>query len=163
MVSQPHAQNFLLGTPPATGNFISISAIMLTPGPDSRGSVNITSSDPFSRPVVDAGLLLSSTDLPLLRSAVRSILQLASAQAFSDYILGPADPSQPGVNATDDEIDAYLRINSRSAYHVVGTSAMSKPGAAGGVVDPDLKLKKVNGVRVVDASILVRHFSRCHS
>ncbi|KAF8883622.1 aryl-alcohol-oxidase from pleurotus Eryingii [Gymnopilus junonius] len=156
--NSPHFEifisNFLLGTPPATGNFMSISAIMYTPGPISRGSVNLTSSDPFSRPIVDAGLLLSPTDVPLLRAGVRSILQFASAKAFSNYILGPADPSQPGVNATDEEIEAYLRANARSAYHVVGTSSMSKVGAADGVVDPDLKLKKVSGVRVVDASIL---------
>ena len=133
---------------------------MLTPGSSSRGSVNITSSNPFAHPVIDAGFFLSPTDLPIMREAVRTILRLASAQAWDDYILGPASASQPGLNATDADIDAYIIASASSAYHVVGTSAMSALGQDGGVVDSALRLKKVHGVRVVDASVLVsRHYS----
>ncbi|KAF4612589.1 hypothetical protein D9613_012707 [Agrocybe pediades] len=148
--------NFLLGNTPPTGNFLSISAIMLTPGPSSRGSVRFNSSDPFAVPVIDAGLLVDAkTDVPLMREAVKSILHLVSAPAWKDYIIGPQSSSQPTLSSTDKEIDAFITANSRSAYHVVGTSSMSPKGdTKKGVVDPDLKLKKAGGIRIVDASIL---------
>lgn len=100
----------------------------------------------------------NGTDLPLMREAVRSILRLASAPVWSDYIIGPADPSQPTLSSSDEEIDMFIRSNARSAYHVVGTSSMSKEGAKTGVVDPNLLLKNAGGVRIVDASVLVRYF-----
>ena len=135
---------------------------MLTPGSSSRGSVSLNASflgsqpDPFQVPIIDAGLLLSETDVPLMREAVRTILRLASAPAWSDYIVSPANPSQPSHPASDAEIDSYIRENSRSAYHVVGTASMSPKGGKEGSTDPDLTLKGLSGVRIVDASVLVR-------
>lgn len=128
---------------------------MLTPGSVARGSVKLNSSDPFGTPIIDAGLLKAPTDVPLMREAVKSILRFAAAPVWSDYIIGSSQSSQPGLNSSDADIDAFIRKNSRSAYHVVGTSSISKKGARTGVVDPDFKLKKVAGVRVVDASVLV--------
>ncbi|PPQ81857.1 hypothetical protein CVT25_013457 [Psilocybe cyanescens] len=157
--NSPHFEifvsNFLLGDTPPTGEFLSISAIMLTPGPAARGSVTPTSNDPFGIPSIDAGLMRDNkTDLPLMREAVRSILRLASAPAWSDYIVGPADASQPSLTSSDEEVDAFIKGHARSAYHVVGTSSMSKKDAKTGVVDPNLLLKNTVGVRVVDASVL---------
>lgn len=142
---------------------MSISTIMLTPGSDSRGSVKLNttttgtgpSTDPFAHPIIDAGLLLSPTDVPLMREAVKSILRFASASAWEGYITSPASSSQPVLSSSDAEIDAFIRQNTRSAYHVVGTSGMAPKGAPTGVTDPDLKVKGVEGVRVVDASVLV--------
>ncbi len=132
---------------------------MLTPGSSSRGSVSLNASfppDPFQVPIIDAGLLLSETDVPLMREAVRTILRLASAPAWSEYIISPVNPSQPSHSASDAEIASYIRVNSRSAYHVVGTASMSPKGGKEGSTDPDLTLKGLNGVRIVDASVLVR-------
>jgi choline dehydrogenase-like flavoprotein len=160
------SQNFLLGNTPPTGNFLSISTIMLTPGSDSRGSVKLNtttttgtgpSTDPFAPPIIDAGLLLSPTDVPLMREAVKRILRFASASAWDGYITAPASSAQPVLASSDAEIDAFIRQNTRSAYHVVGTSGMSRKGAPTGVTDPDLKVKGVEGVRVVDASVLVSY------
>ncbi|KDR77806.1 hypothetical protein GALMADRAFT_245913 [Galerina marginata CBS 339.88] len=156
--NSPHFEifvsNYLLGNTPPTGNFLSISAILLTPGSSARGSVKINSTNSFDVPIIDAGLLTDKTDVPLLREAVRSILRLSSAPAWSDYIIGPANLSQPTITSSDAEIDAFLRANTGSAYHVVGTSSMSPKGMKTGVVDPDLRLKKAIGVRIVDASVL---------
>ncbi|KAF8184671.1 alcohol oxidase [Pholiota molesta] len=154
--------NFLLGNTPPTGNFLSISTIMLTPGSNSRGSVKLNttttgtgpSTDPFAPPIIDAGLLLSPTDVPLMREAVKRILRFASASAWDGYITAPASSAQPVLASSDAEIDAFVRQNTRSAYHVVGTSGMTRKGAPTGVTDPDLKVKGVEGVRVVDASVL---------
>ncbi|KAF9002710.1 aryl-alcohol-oxidase from pleurotus Eryingii [Cyathus striatus] len=144
--------NFLLGSTPPQGNFLSISAIMLTP--ISRGTVTLSSpTDPFAKPIINPNLLSTPIDLTLLRSSVRAILKLTTASAWSNFIDHPVD-GQPGNNATDDELDAWLRENSRSAYHVVGTSAMSPKGEKWGVTDPDGAVKGVEEVRIVDASLL---------
>ncbi|CAA7266121.1 unnamed protein product [Cyclocybe aegerita] len=147
--------NFLLGATPSEGNYLSISTILLTPGDNARGSVKLNSSDPFAIPLIDAGLLADdATDVALMREAVKSVLRLASAPAWGDYIIEAADSAQPGLNATDAQLDTFIRTNTRSAYHVVGTSSITRKGAEGGVVDPDFKLKKAAGLRIVDASVL---------
>ncbi|TFK33877.1 aryl-alcohol-oxidase from pleurotus Eryingii [Crucibulum laeve] len=143
--------NFLLGTTPPTGNFLSISSIMLTP--TARGNVKLNSTNLFGAPIIDPQLLTGSTDVPLLREAVKSTLRLVSASAWNGYILAPVD-GQPTATATDAELDMFISGSARSAYHVVGTSSMTPKNAKTGVVDPDLKVKKVGGLRIVDASVL---------
>jgi len=62
-----------------------------------------------------------------------------------------------GLSATSDaDIDAYVREQASTMYHPVGTASMTARDAEWGVVDPDLKVKGVEGVRVVDASVFVR-------
>ncbi|CAA7264298.1 unnamed protein product [Cyclocybe aegerita] len=150
-----HEQNFRLGPTPPAGNYLSISALLSSPGDNARGSVKLNSSDPFSIPLIDPGILADNAiDLALMREAVKSVLRLVSAPAWGDYILGPEDSTQPGFNATDAELDAFIRGNTRAGYHLVGTSSMTRKGAEAGVVDPDLRVKKAAGLRVVDASVL---------
>ncbi|KAJ3511702.1 hypothetical protein NLJ89_g3945 [Agrocybe chaxingu] len=142
-------------TTPPEGNYLSILALLSSPGDNARGSVKLNSSDPFSIPLIDTGLLAdNATDLALMREAVKSVLRFASAPAWEEYIISPQDSTQPGLNATDAELDAFIRANTRSGYHIVGTSSMTRKGAGAGVVDPDLKLKRAAGLRVVDASVL---------
>ena len=57
---------------------------------------------------------------------------------------------------TDDLLDEFIRNNAGTAAHPVGTASMSSRNASYGVVDPDLKVKGVAGLRIVDASVLVR-------
>lgn len=56
---------------------------------------------------------------------------------------------------TDEELNEYIRQNAVSFFHPVATAAMSPVGADWGVVDPDLKVKGVAGLRIVDASVAV--------
>lgn len=69
---------------------------------------------------------------------------------WSDYILGLVDTA-----ISDEELDQFIRSSAITVSHGVGTAAMSPKGAEYGVVDPDLRIKGVSGLRVVDASILV--------
>ncbi|KAF9002716.1 glucose-methanol-choline oxidoreductase [Cyathus striatus] len=120
---------------------------MLTP--ISRGTVSLSSpTDPFTKPIINPNLLSTPIDLTLLRSSVCAILKLTTASAWSNFINHPVD-GQPGNNATDDELDGWLRENSRSAYHVVGTSAMSPKGETWGVTDPDGVIKGVEGLELL--------------
>ncbi|KAJ7497656.1 hypothetical protein FB451DRAFT_1212279 [Mycena latifolia] len=133
-------------TPP-TGNFMGIGTAVVTPV--SRGSITLNSSDPFAPPLIDPALLQSDFDLSVMREAVKSVQRFVTARAWDGYILASL------INGTTDaELDAYIRSESSSEYHPVGTAAMSPKGAPYGVADPDLLVKGLTGLRVVDASVL---------
>ena len=73
---------------------------------------------------------------------------------MTDYIISPV--GDLASTNTDAEIDAYVAAHALTIYHPVGTAQMSARGAKHGVVDPDLLVKKVSGLRIVDASVFVR-------
>ncbi|KAG6896163.1 hypothetical protein C0992_009912 [Termitomyces sp. T32_za158] len=87
-----------------------------------------------------------------MREAVRSARRFLAAPAWKDYVIGPVGGL---VNATTNELlDEYIRRNAGTSAHPVGTAAMSAENASFGVVDPDLQVKGVKGLRIVDASIM---------
>jgi choline dehydrogenase-like flavoprotein len=124
--------------------------------PTSRGSVTLNSSDPLTLPVVDPALLQSDFDQAVMVDAIRSAIQFLTAPSFQGYIVGPVGGLENAT--TDDELRAYAMAGAVSLDHPVGTASMSPKNATYGVVDPDLVLKKVSGVRIVDASIFVSIF-----
>ncbi|KAG6853037.1 hypothetical protein C0991_007330 [Blastosporella zonata] len=136
---------------PPQGNFLVLTTIVVSPS--SRGSIKLRSNNPFDAPLIDPGLLSTDFDKLAMREAIKSTMKFASAPVWSNYIVSAA--SGLTSTETDDQLNAYIAANAGTLFHPVGTASMSKQGAANGVVDPDLKLKKVHGVRVVDASVLV--------
>ncbi|KAI0035314.1 aryl-alcohol oxidase [Vararia minispora EC-137] len=135
----------------STGNFITVSARLITP--TSRGSVKLNTTDPFNKPLIDLGSLTSEFDKFALREGVKIVRGLFTAPVWDGYILGEVGAL---ANATtDEEIEAVARTDGAPDGHIVGTAAMSHRDALFGVVDPDLKVKGANGLRVVDASIFV--------
>ncbi|KAG6873385.1 hypothetical protein C0995_016195 [Termitomyces sp. Mi166 len=135
---------------PPQGNFLTLTAIVVSPL--SRGSITLQSNNPFDAPLIDPGLLKTDFDKLIMREAIRSAIKFASAPVWNNYVVGQA--SGLSINETDAALDAYVSANAVTMFHAVGTASMSKKGAPNGVVDPDLRLKRVNGVRVVDASVL---------
>lgn len=149
---------FLIGNgqlhPPPTGNFIGLSTIVVSPS--SRGSVTLNSTNPFAPPVIDPGLLRDEFDRVVLREAIKLAIQFTQAPVWSDYVIGPTGGLAIALNATtnlDGAIDQYVTNHTGTIWHPVGTASMSPVGAPWGVVDPDLKVKKVTGLRIVDASV----------
>ncbi|KAG6919213.1 hypothetical protein DXG01_008005 [Tephrocybe rancida] len=132
---------------PATGNFMVIGTVVVTPL--SRGTVFIGSNNPFDAPIVNPNLLDSSFDIFAMREAIRSARRFAQAPVFSDYVIKLQDTA-----VTDAELDTFIRGAAITVSHAVGTASMSAKDAAYGVVDPDLRVKKVVGLRVVDSSII---------
>ncbi|KAJ7599861.1 hypothetical protein C8J56DRAFT_2449 [Mycena floridula] len=129
------------------GNFITVGAAVVSPA--SRGSITLNSSNPLDRPVIDPNLLSSDFDLFVLRESVRSARRFMASKAWDGYLLAPQ------LNATTDEdLNAHFRATSGPADHPVGTAAMSARDSGWGVVDPDLRVKGVKGLRIVDASVL---------
>ncbi|KAJ7347082.1 alcohol oxidase [Mycena albidolilacea] len=140
--------NGMFGPAPPTGNFISITTGVVSPA--SRGSVTLDNSDPLSAPRIDPNLLGSEVDLFFMREALKSAFRFAAAPAWSKYII-----SAVGVNSTstDTELDDFIRETAGSIFHPVGTASMSPKKATWGVVDPDLRVKGLSGLRIVDLSV----------
>lgn len=139
--------------PPSEGHFIGGGATLLTP--TSRGSIKLNTTDPFDQPLIDLGCLTTAFDIAALREGMKTNLQTyLSAKAWQGYILGSLNNI---TNATSDaDLEAYARQHASPNGHVVGTVSMSPRNADYGVVDPDLLVKGVQHLRIVDASIL--HF-----
>jgi choline dehydrogenase-like flavoprotein len=116
------------------------------------GNVTIKSNNIFDPPTINPNFLDSDFDMFVMREAIRSVRKFAKAPAFSDYILSLVN------NATsDDELDQFIRSSAVTVSHGVGTAAMSPKGAEYGVVDPDLCVKNISGLRAIDASVLVSY------
>ncbi|ESK87685.1 aryl-alcohol oxidase [Moniliophthora roreri MCA 2997] len=147
----PHIELLIIngfsGSPlPETGNFLAISASVVSPS--ARGSIRLSSNNPFDSPIINPNLLGTDFDIAVMKEAIKSAHHFVSAPVWSDYVLGPF------VNITTDaELEQYIRDNADTVWHPVGTAAMTAKTASFGVVDPDLSVKGVEGLRVIDASV----------
>ncbi|KAF5362466.1 hypothetical protein D9756_002088 [Leucocoprinus leucothites] len=140
--------NGFVGPPPPSGNFMSMSTVVIAP--TSRGNLTLASSDPFAHPIINPNYFSTEFDRFAMREAFKASRRFLSGPAWSDYIVSPV---QLDGEPTDDEIDAYYRQITGSIYHPVGTAAMTAVDAGFGVVNPDFKVKGVEGLKVVDASL----------
>ncbi|KAJ3521273.1 hypothetical protein NMY22_g12382 [Coprinellus aureogranulatus] len=127
------------------GASVGAAIILLTP--KSRGSVTLRSTNPYDTPKIDLGYLSHPFDLEAIREGARIIGRFFAGPAWSGYVTAPltVGPDDPGF-------DEQVRTLISSTWHPVGTAAMSAKGAKSGVLDPDLRVKNVKGLRVVDAS-----------
>ncbi|KAF5355487.1 hypothetical protein D9758_006351 [Tetrapyrgos nigripes] len=139
--------NGFVGPEPAEGNFLTLASAVVSP--TSRGSVTVNSSNPLDPPVINFNILSTDFDRFALREAFRSSARFLEASSWPDFIVAP-----PTNATTDEEIDAFIRENAATIFHPVSTVAMSPKDASWGVVDPDLRVKGVKGLRVVDASVM---------
>ena len=118
--------------------------------PDSRGEILLRSDDPVAPMRIVYNFLTAPNDLPTLREGVkraRDVAYRSPLDAFRGEELAPA----PNVK-TDAEIDAWIRKVSITAHHPAGTCAMGTGPAA--VVDPELRVRGIEALRVVDASAM---------
>ncbi|KAI9451433.1 aryl-alcohol-oxidase from pleurotus Eryingii [Lactarius psammicola] len=136
--------------PPTTGHFMSIASNLMTP--TSRGSITLASANPFDAPNIDPALLKSDFDIFTTREGVKAALRFAAAPAWSDYVIGPFGALADAK--TDAEIEAYARSHASTIFHPTSTAFMSRKGSPHGAVNPDLRVKKTVGLRIVDASVL---------
>lgn len=119
--------------------------------PYSRGQVKAASSNIFDAPIADAGYLRNDVDVALLREGVHFARKLVATPGISS--LNPFEVV-PGANVTASaDIDDWLRGAGSTLYHPAGTCKMGAR-ELGGVVDEQLRVYGVQGLRVVDASIM---------
>lgn len=118
--------------------------------PESRGFVALKSSDPNDQPLIQPNSLSAEADLATLREAVRIARRVVAQPAFDAY---RGEELNPGAEVrSDDEIDDFIRRTAITIYHPVGTARMGNDPAA--VVDAHLKVRGIEGLRVVDASVM---------
>jgi len=120
--------------------------------PESVGTVELESDDPADDPVIDPQYLSADSDLTVLREGVKKAREIAQAEPF-DEIRGKE--IWPGEDVqTDDEIEAHVRETCHTVYHPIGTCKMGPATDDMSVVDPKLRVKGVEDLRVADASIM---------
>jgi choline dehydrogenase len=120
--------------------------------PESRGRVGLKSADPLADPAIFANYLSAEEDRRALREGVKMMRKVA-AQAALDPYRGAEYAPGPDVQ-TDAEIDAWIRQTAETIYHPVGTCRMGAKGDPMAVVDAELKVQGLEGLRVVDASVM---------
>ncbi len=132
--------------PPPVG-YALVAAVV---APDSRGSVRLASAAPGSPPLIDPGFLRDGRDLDRLETGLQTIRQAAGSIAFSAMRQAEVWPG-PDVRHSA-ELRAFICRRVGSYYHPAGTCRMGSDADA--VVDTELRVRAVSGLRVVDASVL---------
>lgn len=120
--------------------------------PESRGSITLRSADPLAPAAIRANYLSADADMRVLIEGVRLARRLAHTKAFQRFC---GEEVHPGPQATTDtDIEKFLRAEVQTLYHPVGTCKMGKDEMS--VVDERLRVRGVNALRVVDASVMPR-------
>lgn len=115
--------------------------------------MHIASSDPAAAPTIDPGYFRNAADLKILAAGLRWLDKVSQhpvlKKSLGERVLPPAEASIE----TEEERMEYVRNHVSTQYHLIGTCAM------GEVVDERLKVKGVEGLRVIDASVFPGHVS----
>jgi choline dehydrogenase len=120
--------------------------------PQSRGYLTLKSADPEDEPLLYPNYLSEEEDVIDLRNALRETRRILMQPAFDEF---RGDPVKPGSEINidnDEELDNWIRENGETLYHPVSTCKMGNDEMS--VVDDDLKVHGIDGLRVVDASIM---------
>ena len=133
--------------PPGLGHFFMFVIVLVQP--QSRGSVTLASADPFDAPLLQPNYLACDTDTEVLRQGIELCRRLTRTAALSTYSGGEINL---GLDKGENEIRDFIRNNSSTIWHPVGTCKMGRDRNA--VVDPQLRVHGVGRLRVVDASIM---------
>ena len=120
--------------------------------PKSLGFVSIADTNPKSSPLIDPNFLSDERDLDALVAGIKVTRRILASHAF-DAVRGTE--LRPGKDiVTDDEIKQYVRNNCATVYHPVRTCAMGPDDDPMAVVDTQLRVNGIRGLRVVDASVM---------
>jgi choline dehydrogenase len=116
----------------------------------SRGRVTLNSADPYAKPIVDPAYFGDQADLDVLVAGVRIAREIAECEPLAGVTAGEM---MPGANVDDDEqIREWIRTTSGTMFHPTGTAAMGSNAEA--VCDAELRVRGVEGLRIVDASVM---------
>ncbi len=118
--------------------------------PDSKGSIHITSADPKTAPAIHFNFLSSPVDADLTVRAIRIARSVMTARALAPLGVSEIAPGTP--RDSDDEILDWVRQAGETTYHPVGTCKMGSDAMA--VVDDQLRVRGIEGLRIADASIM---------
>lgn len=140
----------------ALHRFSGFSASATQCRPLSRGSVHINSADPLAAPRIVANYLQNPYDAKVLVAGLQQLREIFAQPAFKDLVTG--EEHFPGNHiTTPSALEQFAREKGGTVYHPVGTCRMGEDANA--VVDSRLRVRGVDGLRVIDASIMPRMVS----
>jgi choline dehydrogenase len=120
--------------------------------PESVGQIRLVSPDPLVLPAIDPNILATANDMALGRAALRAVRNIFAQTPFNEL---RGEELAPGPQVQSDaELDDYLRATAAPDIHTTGTCRMGRDPLA--VVDPQLRVHGLEGLRVVDASVMPR-------
>ncbi len=141
---QPHGEG--LFTPMRSGYVLHVCHLR----PESRGSIKLASKDPFAAPRIEANYFEKEKELKALVKGVRLCRDILNQPAMAFFNGGE---ECPGKNVqTDEQLEEWIRQHVETVYHTAGSCKMGNDNMA--VVDADLKVHGLSGLRVIDASIM---------
>jgi choline dehydrogenase len=133
------------GLAPPRGHGFTVAAVLLRPR--SSGVLRLRSADPFAPPRIDPRYLADPEDLAALARGVELARELVTMPALAEVAGRELEPG-------DAPVPASIRATAQTLYHPVGTCRMGGDELA--VVDPELRVRGLEGLRVVDASVMPR-------
>lgn len=133
------------GYPPYPANTLGLGSMLLHP--KSRGTVTLSSSDPFAKPIIDPKFLSHEDDITEQLAGYKIIQKLIEQPALKEWLVDEYSPSLNNKNLIE-----YMRQNSFSDFHSVGTCKMGVDKDS--VVDPELKVRHIDGLRIAGAAIM---------
>jgi 4-pyridoxate dehydrogenase len=144
------AQPYLPPFKPAYADGFSLRAVMLHP--ESRGEVELASADPRVPVRIRQNFLATEGDRRTMRDGLKLVRRLCATPPLSDFAARELAPG-PDVQS-DEKLDAYVRATAATAHHPLGTCKMGPDGDPMAVVDPELRVRGIKALRVVDASVM---------
>ena len=142
------ARTWFPGWRKGVGHVLSLANVLLHPR--SRGKVSLRSADPRAKPRIQLNLLQAEADREGLRNIVKFVRRFFGTAPSSELVAAELKPG-PAVQS-DAEIDAWVRASVRTAMHPTSSCAMGTDPMA--VVDGQLRVHGLSGLRIADASIM---------
>jgi 4-pyridoxate dehydrogenase len=144
--TRPYLSPFIMPMPDGFG----CRLVLLRP--QSRGSIELKSADPFTHPRIKQNFLSTEDDRRTLRESIHMLRKVAAQPEMTAFVEREIAPGPAIVD--DDGLDAFIRSTGVTVHHPVGTCRMGGTSDQGAVVDSRLRVKGVASLRVVDASVM---------
>ena len=129
----------------------AVATVAIAAGASSHGRLTLRSADPAARPAIDPAYLSDERDLDILLAGVREAREIAACEPLAGIVEAETAPG-PQCSERTSACARGFRANLATAFHPTGTCAMG--GEEDAVCDPQLRVRGIEALRVVDASVM---------
>ena len=146
----PESQPWFPGVRPRPHDAFMVRPVVLHP--ESRGELRLRTADPRASAAIHQNFLSEPKDWETLRQGIAMMRDLVAQKALDPFRGREIQPGPGTINKAD--IDAFIRRTAWTVHHPLGTCRMGQDGDAEAVVDTQLRVRGMQGLRVVDASVM---------